>query len=218
MIARRIIQLSVLVPLVVCFLTFASGMLCATPAFAQRLLHVAEIAKITHEDPSTFGPVSTVSPVCNATTGGPGCKFSNFSDGGTGKIVEGEDSGDEFTWADTGTTLFSGASLSGAHDPNGKATGFCAPFVATSHLVFQDGSTIELDQQGMTCCASSASTSPCPNFFGPINIDRTSMFITGGTGRFEGLKGGGSRTVNSIGGTGSFIDEQVWELPGNSND
>ena len=66
-----------------------ASMLCATPAFAQRLLHVAEIAKITHADPPTFGPVSTVAPVCSATTGGPGCKFFSFSDGGTGKIVEG---------------------------------------------------------------------------------------------------------------------------------
>jgi hypothetical protein len=178
--------------------------LWTTPVFAQNLLHVAEIAKIVHENPDTFGPVSAT---CDATTGGTGCKFSNFSDSGTGKIVEGGHG--KFTWADTGTVLFAGVSLNGAHDANGNPTGFCAPFVATSHLVFEDGGTIDLDQQGITCCASSS----CPDFFGPINIDRTSMFITGGTGRFAGITGGGSRTVNSIAGSGSFIDEQVWVLP-----
>jgi hypothetical protein len=192
-----------------------ASMLCATSAFAQRLLHVAEIAKITHSEPLTFGPVSTVAPVCSATTGGPGCKFFGFSDGGTGNIVEGEDSDGEFTWADTGTILANSSTLlpNGAHDASGNPTGFCAPFVATSHLVFGDSSTIDQDQQGIFCCASGAAPgSSCSTLLGPISIARTSMIITGGTGRFAGLTGGGSRTVMD----NLFIDEQVWELPENS--
>jgi hypothetical protein len=186
-----------------------ASMLCATPTFAQPLLHVAEIAQITHAAPLTFGPVSTVAPVCSATTAGPGCKFFSFSDGGTGEIVEGEDSGGQFTWADSGTALYRiGANFTspnGAHDASGNPTGFCAPFVASSHLVFEDRSTIDQGQQGILCCASSS----CPAKLGPISINRTSMVITGGTGRFAGLTGGGSRTVmDSL-----FIDEQVWKLP-----
>src|SRR5260370_18155488 len=66
-------------------------MLCATPVFAQELRHVAEVLKKTSGGPVSFGPVSVVPPLCSATMGGPGGKFVDATESGTGKIVEGGD-------------------------------------------------------------------------------------------------------------------------------
>ena len=192
------------------------GALCAltpgpSPASAQSLRHVAEVAQITNQQPAVFGPASGT---CDPGAGGPTCTFVDFSDSGTGTVVEGNSpAGNKFKWADHGSVLILFPFPNGGHDPAGNPTGACFPFVATSVLTFQDGSTIDQDQQGNTCCV----TSICSTGTGPLNIDRTSMFITGGTGKFAGLSGGGSRNVNSTVVGGSFIDEQVWVLPGTSN-
>src|SRR6266851_1031359 len=84
-------------------------MLCATPVFAQELRHVAEVLKRTSFGTLTFGPVS-VSPLCIATTGGPGCKFvKETGTTGTGKIVEGgDDTGRRFTYTQDTTALLAG--------------------------------------------------------------------------------------------------------------
>ena len=180
-------------------------MLCATPVFAQELRHVAEVLKGTG-GPLSFGPVTAGPPPCSATTGGLGCKFVTFtSQSGTGKIVEGDDAGDTFTSTSDVTVLLV-RTPSGAHDASGAPTGFCAPFFATDHWVFEDGSTIDLNKQGSTCCAASSCSGP----FGPPSVTHVSTIITGGTARFLGLKGGGERAGS---GPGATIEEQVWELP-----
>src|SRR6266849_9976713 len=185
-------------------------MLCAAPVFAQELRHVAEVLKKTSGGPVSFGPVSMVPPLCSATMGGPGCKFVDASESGTGKIVEGgDDTGSRLTWTREVTVLLV-LTPSGAHDANGDPTGFCAPLFGPEHWVFEDGSTIDLNGQGSTCCAAS----PC---FGglkiaaPLHVAHVSTIITGGTGRFVGLKGGGERA--SASGPERSIEEQVWELP-----
>ena len=45
----------------------------------------------------------------------------------------------------------------------------------------------------------------------PLHVAHVSTIITGGTGRFVGLKGGGERAIAS--GPDRTIEEQVWELP-----
>src|SRR5260370_39135755 len=93
-------------------------MLWATPVFAQELRHVAEVLKRTSGGTITFGPVS-VSPLCIAATGGPGCKFvTETAITGTGKIaVGGDDTGRRFTWTEEKTLLVAGVvSTSGDHD------------------------------------------------------------------------------------------------------
>ncbi len=47
----------------------------------------------------------------------------------------------------------------------------------------------------------------------PLRVTHVSTIITGGTGRFVGLKGGGERASATSGGIGRIIEEQVWELP-----
>jgi hypothetical protein len=183
-------------------------MLCATPVFAQELRHVAEVMKATSSDPPSFGPVSAV-PLCSATTGGPGCKFLTVGGvGATGKIVEGDDAGGTFTSTGVVTLLFV-FTPSGAHDASGAPTGFCAPSFGSEHWVFEDGSTIDLNRQGSICCAASS----CPGIGvgNPLHVAHVSTIITGGTGRFVGLKGGGERAIAS--GPDRTIEEQVWELP-----
>jgi len=186
-------------------------MLWATPVFAQELRHVAEVLKRTSGGTITFGPVS-VSPLCIAATGGPGCKFvTETGITGTGKIVEGgDDTGRRFTWTEEKTLLLAGVvTPSGAHDASGAPTGFCSPFFGPEHWVFEDGSTIDLNRQGSLCCAASS----CSGGFrtaNPLHVTHVSTIITGGTGRFVGLKGGGERAASAPGAT---VEEQVWELP-----
>jgi hypothetical protein len=181
-------------------------MLCATPVFAQELGHVAEVLKGTG-GPLSFGPVTAGPPPCSATTGGLGCKFVTASESGTGKIVEGDDAGGTFTWTGDVTVLHV-STPSGAHDASGAPTGFCFPFFGTEHWVFEDGSTIDLNKQGSSCCAASS----CSGFFSgmPLRVTHVSTIITGGTGSFVGLKGGGERAASTPGAT---VEEQVWELP-----
>ena len=184
-------------------------MLCATPVFAQELRHVAEVLKRTSFGTLTFGPVS-VSPVCSATTGGPGCKFFTVGGGGIGKIVEGgDDMGSRFTWTDEYTSPVLAFTPSGAHDASGAPTGFCRPFFGPEHWVFEDGSTIDLNRQGTQCCAAS-SCSGGSRVTSPLTVTHISTIITGGTGSFAGLKGGGERATSV---PGAMIEEQVWELP-----
>ena len=188
-------------------LLLSAVLLCATPVFAQELRHVAEVLKETSFGTLTFGPVS-VSPVCSATTGGPGCKFGGGIESGTGKIVEGgDDAGDTFART-SDLTLLHVSTPSGAHDPRGVPTGFCNPFFGSEQWVFEDGSTIGLNKQGSSCCAASS----CSGFFSgmPSHVTHVSTIITGGTGRFVGLKGGGERAASA---PGAIIEEQVWELP-----
>ena len=181
-------------------------MLCATPVFAQELRHVAEVLKEASIGPASFGPVSGVAPLCSATTGGPGCKFLDRSASGTGKIVEGgDDAGGTFTYAQTNGVLFA-STPSGPHDVSGVPTGVCFPVFGSDHWVFEDGSTIDLNRQGSVCCA--ASSCPPPRMLQPA-VFHISTIITGGTGRFAGLKGGGERASAP----GTIIEEQVWELP-----
>jgi hypothetical protein len=180
-------------------------MLWATPVFAQELRHVAEVLKITSLGPPNFGPVSAVIPVCSATTGGPGCTFFTASASGIGKIVEGDDAGTRFTFTNETTALFRFQTPSGAHDASGAPTGFCFPQFGPEHWVFQDGSTIDLNRQGSRCCAASS----CSGLAGPA-VTHISTIITGGTGGFAGLKGGGERATSL---PGAIVEEQVWELP-----
>jgi hypothetical protein len=190
-------------------LLLSAVMLCATPVFAQELRHVAEVMKKTGSGPTSFGPVSLVDPLCNATTGGPGCKFVSLSESGTGKIVEsGDDTDSRFTWTNEVTVLFV-LTPSGAHDASGAPTGACAPLFAPEHWAFEDGSTIDLNKQGSVCCA--ASSCPPPRGLQPPAVTHISTIITGGSGRFLGLKGGGERA--SASGPDRIIEEQVWELP-----
>jgi hypothetical protein len=161
-------------------------MLCATPVFAQELRHVAEVLKRDINGP--------VDPLCSAATGGPGCKFVTVVEGGTGKIVEGgDDTGSRFTFTHEDTALFV-LTPSGAHDASGASTGSCAPLFGAEHWVFEDGSTIDLNRQGSLCCALS-SCGP-PRGLGPPFVTHESTIITGGTGRFVGLKGGGERAAS----------------------
>jgi hypothetical protein len=193
-------------------LLLSAVMLWATPVFAQELRHVAEVMKRDISGPLSFGPVSLVDPLCSATTGGPGCKFVKVVEGGTGKIVEGgDDTGSRFTFTHEDTALFEPSTPSGAHDANGASTGFCVPLFGAEHWVFEDGSTIELNRQGSICCA--ASSCGLPRRLGPPFVSHESTIITGGTGRFVGLKGGGERAADASGGIGRLIEEQVWELP-----
>ncbi len=186
-------------------------MLCATPVFAQELRHVAVVLKRDINGSRSFGPVSLVDPLCSATTGGPGCKFVTIVEGGTGKIVEGgDDTGSRFTFTHEDTALFV-LTPSGAHDASGASTGSCVPLFGQEHWIFEDGSTIDLNKQGSVCCALS-SCGP-PRKLGPPFVTRESSIITGGTGRFVGLKGGGERAADASGGIGRIIEEQVWELP-----
>ena len=186
-----------------------SAVLCATPVFAQELRHEAEVLKQTSSGLRSFGPVTAGPPACSATPPGLGCKFATLSESGTGKIVEGDEAGDTFTWTSDATVLLV-LTPSGAHDANGAPTGFCAPLFTTDHWVFEDGSTIDLNKQGSTCCA--ASSCPPPRGTQPPSVTHVSSIITGGTGRFVGLKGGGERAADASGG---IIEEQVWELPEN---
>ena len=178
-------------------------MLCATPVFAQELRYVAEVLKITSGGPISFGPVSLT---CISTTGGLGCKFVSQSSAGIGKIVEGDDAGDTFTFTQETTDLFV-LTPSGAHDASGAPTGFCAPLFGPEHWVFEDGSTIDLNRQGPLCCAASSCSGR--GLVNPLSVIHESTIITGGTGSFVGLKGGGERAIAS----GRQIEEQVWELP-----
>jgi len=181
-------------------------MLCATPVFAQELRHAAEVMKITSNGPRSFGPAGVL---CDATTGGLGCKFVTFkSQSGTGKIVEGgDDAGGTFNWT-AETTFLLDLTPSGAHDPSGASTGSCVPLFGHDHWVFEDGSTIDLNRQGSDCCA--ASSCPPPRRITPPDVSHVSTIITGGTGSFVGLKGGGERAGS---GPGAIVEEQVWELP-----
>ena len=78
----------------------------------------------------------------------------------------------------------------------------------TDHWVFEDGSTIDLNKQGSACCAASSCSGR--GLVNPLNVTHLSTIITGGTGSFAGLKGGGERATS---GPGAIIEEQVWELP-----
>jgi hypothetical protein len=124
-------------------------------------------------------------------------------------VEGGDDTGSRFTWTDEVTGLLFLLTPSGAHDASGAPTGFCEPIFGSEHWVFEDGSTIDLNKQGPTCCAAS----PC---FGglrisnPFSVAHVSTIITGGTGRFLGLKGGGERAGSNA---GKGVEEQVWELP-----
>ena len=179
-------------------------MLWATPVFAQELRHVAEVLKKTSGGTISFGPVGAS---CDAATGA-GCKFVTSSgEGGIGKIVEGgDDTGRRFTWTHDDTVLFV-LTPSGAHDASGAPTGFCAPLFGPEHWVFEDGSTIDLNRQGPVCCAASSCSGR--GLVSPLSVIHESTIITGGTGSFVGLKGGGERAIAS----GRQIEEQVWELP-----
>jgi hypothetical protein len=180
--------------------------LCATPVFAQELRHAAEVLKTTSNGTVSFGPVS---PTCSAKDHS-GCKFLTVTGvGATGKIVEGDDAGGTFTSTGDVTLLFV-FTPSGAHDASGDPTGFCAPSFGNEHWVFEDGSTIDLNRQGSICCAASS----CPGGIrvgDPLHVAHVATIITGGTGRFVGLKGGGERAIAS--GPDRTIEEQVWELP-----
>src|SRR5258708_21023536 len=119
-------------------------MLWATPVFAQELRHVAEVLKRTSGGTITFGPVS-VSPLCIAATGGPGCKFvTETGITGTGKIVEGgDDTGRRFTWTEEKTLLLAGCvTPSGADGATGAPTGFWAPSFIGPRLVFRGSTTL----------------------------------------------------------------------------
>ncbi len=194
-------------------LLLSAVMLCATPVFAQELRHVAEVLKQTSSGLRSFAPVSLVPPLCSTTTGGPGCKFVTFTGGsGTGKIAEGgDDAGGTFTFTQESSTVLFVLTPSGAHDASGASTGSCAPFFGPEHWVFEDGSTIDLNRQGFDCCA--ASSCPPPRRIAPPDLSHASTIITGGTGRFLGLKGGGERAASANGPGTRIIEEQVWELP-----
>ncbi len=186
-------------------------MLCATPVFAQELRHAAEVLKRTSGGSTSFGPVSTVAPFCNETIGGPGCTFFTVTGAsGTGKIVEGgDDAGGSFTWTEDTTGPVLALAPSGAHDASGAPTGFCRPVFGTGHWVFEDGSTIDLNRQGTQCCAASSCFGGS-RVTNPLTVQQESTIITGGTGRFLGLKGGGEKAASF---PGAIVEEQVWELP-----
>ncbi len=192
-------------------LLLSAVMLCATPVFAQELRHTAEVLKRTSGGSTSFGPVSTVAPICNETMGGPGCTFFTVTGAsGTGKIVEGgDDAGGSFTWTQDTTGPVLALAPSGAHDASGAPTGFCRPVFGTGHWVFEDGSTIDLNRQGTQCCAASSCFGGS-RVTNPLTVQQESTIITGGTGRFLGLKGGGEKAASF---PGAIVEEQVWELP-----
>ena len=55
----------------------------ATPALAQRTVHVESTVTNIIDSNFTYGPVSASSPTCNAVSGGPGCKSLSFDFKGT---------------------------------------------------------------------------------------------------------------------------------------
>jgi len=76
---------------------------------------------------------------------------------------------------------------------------------------YEDSSVLEFNGQGTICCAEDS----CSGLgFGPPFVFRESTIITGGTGRFVGVKGNGSDSgAEASDGIGIAQEEEVWVLP-----
>jgi len=121
----------------------------ASPALAQRTVHVETTVTNIVDSNFAYGPVSTSLPICDAVSGGLGCKFLSFDFKGTCETVQ------ETRPADIRKCTIMGSPIvlflfspSGAHDQNGNSTGVCAPFVESLVTTYEDGSTLNATGQG----------------------------------------------------------------------
>jgi len=184
-------------------------------ALAQQQVHVETTVTDITDSNFGYGPASAT---CDAASGGPGCKFVSFDFRGTCKTVQEVDTFEvsECTVSGTPTILFL-FSPSGAHDQTGLSTGVCAPFTASLTTTYEDGSTLNANDQGEVCCADDATDGLCKGGFGPPFVTHESWIITGGTGRFKGVKGGAVETgAGYAGGSEIAQQEQVWIFPKSS--
>jgi len=82
-------------------------------------------------------------PICNAQSGGPGCKFLSFDFKGTCETVREDHLADTSKCTITGTpTVLFFFSPSGSRDQNGNSTGVCDPFTESLVTTYEDGSTL----------------------------------------------------------------------------
>ena len=96
-------------------------------------------------------------------------------------------------------------------DESGNPTGVCVPFFESFMRRYEDSSVLEFNGQGTICCAEDS----CSGLgLGPLFVFRESTIITGGTGRFVGVKGNGSDSgAEASDGIGIAQEEEVWVLP-----
>jgi hypothetical protein len=183
----------------------------ATTAFSQQSVHVETTVTNIVSRNFSYGPVSTTAPTCNAVSGGPGCKFVSFDFKGTCTTTRETDHADISKCTITGApTVLLSFSPSGAHDQNGNPTGVCAPFFESLVTTYDDGGTLNANGQGEVCCADDS----CSGGFGPPFVTHESTIITGGSGRFAGVKGSGIETSAGYADGSEFaLQEQVWIFP-----
>lgn len=181
------------------------------PVSAQQVVHVETTVTNIVDSNFTYGPVSTSSPLCNAATGGPGCKFLSFDFKGSCESMQvGHHVGISKCTVSGSPTILLSFTPSGAHDADGNTTGVCAPFFESLVTAYDDGNTLNASGQGTVCCAEDS----CSGGFGPPFVTRESTIITGGTGRFEGVKGSGFEAgAGYIDGSEIAQQEQVWVFP-----
>ena len=196
-----------------CILVFASTMfLSAAPAFGQQTVHAETTVTNIVSSNFTFGPVSSSPPACDATNGGAGCKFLSFDFKGNCETRgEGRHVNVSKCTISGSPTILLSFSPSGAHDQRGNPTGVCVPFFENFMRRYEDSSVLEFNGQGTICCAEDS----CSGLgFGPPFVFRESTIITGGTGRFVGVKGNGSDSgAEASDGIGIAQEEEVWVLP-----
>jgi hypothetical protein len=190
----------------------------ASPALAQRTVHVETTVTNIVDSNFAYGPVSTSMPICDAVSGGLGCKFLSFDFKGTCETVQ------ETRPADIRKCTIMGSPIvlflfspSGAHDQNGNSTGVCAPFVESLVTTYEDGSTLNATGQGEVCCSDASTENLCKGGFGPPIapfVTRESTIIAGGTGKLKGVTGTGFETSAGSADIAEIAQqEQVWIFP-----
>ena len=190
----------------VIFLMGSTGSFASSaPARRATLVHVEGTSLTTSVANIANGPIG---PDCDATTGGSGCAFVDFTYEGTG-----EDSlGGPSTFTGNGGFFYgsNGANItpSGVHDGNGESMGACSPAFANSHITYKDGSTLDESFRGTTCCVGS-SCAAAPQL-GPISTAHYYGTCTGGSGRFAGVQCSIETTTSN---TNLNVSESVMLLP-----